>query len=233
LIVSTIMTIQARGEIIILESTAPGLKSGQVLADSARINIPAGKRAQLILPSGRTKTLKGPFSGDVSSLTRSEKSNAGLFKRVMDAVRKSGRDDTGFAAVRRLGGSGGMSGSGPSWTSVPADKSGTYCLAKGAPPLIMRPRNISLKKLTLRNRDSNKAATITWNRGQKSVPWPPALLPADNSHYSFKLAGRAEKELTFRMMPRDELNDENLLRALDQRGCQKQLAAWLRAHLKN
>ena len=226
-------SLTAGAEIIILSSNAPSLKSGQVLADNAALNIPAGKSAQLILPSGKTKTLKGPFNGTVASLSKGKTSDTSLFKKLMSVVKKNGRDDSGYAAVRRVGrpAIGGLKKF--SWTAIPADITGTFCVAEGEQLELLRPRNISVKTLTMRNPDTKKKATVTWNTGQKSTLWPDHLLPKSDSRFAFKLAEANERSIQFKLVAREAQSNEDVLRTLHKRGCQKQLEAWLKERLKN
>lgn len=220
-------------DIIILTSNAPKLKSGQTLPDNASLNIPAGKKVQLILPSGKTKTLKGPFNGNVAAISKGDKSDAGLFKKLMDVVKKSGRDDSGFAAVRRVGRPTSSGQDIFSWTAIPADATGTYCVAEGEQLELLRPRNISIKMLKLHNPDTAQSATITWNTGQKSVLWPDDLLPKDKSRISFQLANLPERSVNFRVVENEARNINEILRTLYKRGCRKQLETWLHTRLKN
>ena len=228
----TMMSIPSHADIIILTSNTPNLKSGQSLGNSATLNIEAGKRVQLILPSGKTKTLKGPFKGTVAALAKGQKSETGLFRKLMDVVKKSSRDDSGYAAVRRIGRPS-LGSYKFSWTSVPADITGTYCVAEGEELSLLRPSNISIKKLKLRNSKTDKAATITWKTGEKSAIWPDNLLPKDNSQMGFKLADLGERPVKFRIVPREAQTNDDVLRTLYRRGCQKQLEAWLRGRMRN
>ena len=58
----------ALAEIEVLESSAPEIAAGAKLADEARVNVPEGASIRvLILSSGSTKTLKGPYEGTVAA----------------------------------------------------------------------------------------------------------------------------------------------------------------------
>jgi len=219
-------------EIIILDSNTSAYKSGQIMSDNSRLKIPSGKTVQLILPSGATKTLKGPFDGNLSSIAKSEGSNSGLFKRLLEVVKKSKKDDTGFGAVRRVGSPSAMALEKFSWTSIPANAKGSFCFAEGEPLNILRPRNLSQDKVTLRDTASNKTATISWNAGKKSANWPDDILPKDKSRFGFKLTDTAERTIMFRMVERGMLDGENILKTLYRRGCEGQLEAWLRQRLR-
>ena len=58
----------ALAEIEVLESSAPEIAAGAKLADEARVKVPDGASIRvLILSSGSTKTLKGPYEGTVGA----------------------------------------------------------------------------------------------------------------------------------------------------------------------
>jgi hypothetical protein len=55
-------------EIEVLESSAPQLSVGAKIADETRVKLPDGTSIRvLILSSGTTKTLKGPYEGTVAA----------------------------------------------------------------------------------------------------------------------------------------------------------------------
>ncbi len=231
LALNLLVVTHAYADIIILSSGAPGLKSGQILKDNSRLKIPAGKSVQLILPSGATKTLKGPFDGNLSKISKGEKSDAGLFKRLVDVVKNNRKDDSGFAAVRRVGRPSAMRPPEFSWTSIPAETTGTFCFAEGEQLILLRPRNLTQNKMTLRHTASDKSVTVSWGEGQKTALWPDRLHPTDKSSYGFLLTDRTERTVNFRMVERAMLGGDDILRTLHRRGCQKQLVTWLRQRL--
>ena len=55
-----------RAEIEVLESSAPGITAGAKLPDEAQVKVPEGASIRvLVLSSGSTKTVKGPYQGTV------------------------------------------------------------------------------------------------------------------------------------------------------------------------
>lgn len=58
----------AVAEIEVLESSAPGITAGAKLPDEAQVKIPEGASIRvLILSSGSTKTVRGPYQGTVGA----------------------------------------------------------------------------------------------------------------------------------------------------------------------
>jgi hypothetical protein len=61
----------------VIESTAPGIKVGSQLADRDSLTIPAGTQIRVVLPSGKTQTIRGPFTGAVADLAKGQPRNDG------------------------------------------------------------------------------------------------------------------------------------------------------------
>ncbi len=58
----------AQAESEVLESSVPGLSTGTKLDDNARVKMPDGATLRvLVLSSGSTKTLKGPYEGTIEA----------------------------------------------------------------------------------------------------------------------------------------------------------------------
>lgn len=56
-------SIASASDIVILDSTAPALEAGALVAEEASVTIPGGASVTVILPSGDTKVIRGPYSG--------------------------------------------------------------------------------------------------------------------------------------------------------------------------
>ncbi|MEJ2124232.1 MAG: hypothetical protein P8Y67_10000 [Alphaproteobacteria bacterium] len=58
----------ALAEMEVLESSAPQISVGDKLADDAQLDLPKGAKLRLLLTTtGETKTLKGPYKGEVAN----------------------------------------------------------------------------------------------------------------------------------------------------------------------
>jgi hypothetical protein len=80
----------AVAEISILESTAPGLNTGARLRDDASVDIPAGKSLRVLLPSGQTKSIKGPFHGRILGADTGKDAAGRAFERAEDIAKTGG-----------------------------------------------------------------------------------------------------------------------------------------------
>ena len=163
-------SVAASADLIVLQSSAPGLKSGSSLSDSANINIPSGKSAVFVLPSGATKTVSGPYSGKASDFTKGQSTNAALLDAVKKYVSTGGADTSGVGAMRSAGPSRSRKRGGFSWTEVPINANGDYCLAKGERLMLARsPGDTRALDVTLIDMQSSTRAKVSFERGKRRL----------------------------------------------------------------
>jgi hypothetical protein len=60
----------AKADVLVIESTAPGLSSGLQIPDTERLSVPRGKYIVIMRPSGETQTISGPYDRLVSEISR-------------------------------------------------------------------------------------------------------------------------------------------------------------------
>jgi hypothetical protein len=60
----------AAADVIVLDPGPTGHKTGTVLPNATRLQIPGGTRMMVVLPSGDTRTISGPHDATVETLTR-------------------------------------------------------------------------------------------------------------------------------------------------------------------
>ena len=86
----------AQAEIEVLESSSPGIAAGTKLSDEAPVNVPQGASIRvLILSSGSTKTVKGPYQGTVGDY----KDNRNWWERITGREKDS---DAPIGATRGM-----------------------------------------------------------------------------------------------------------------------------------
>ncbi len=91
-------TTGAAADAVILDSTAPGLSIGQVIAEGQRLSLPGGASVTLMTRSGQSLTLTGPFDGAVPA-------DAGPGRDgVADMMRNQGVQMRDLGATRTLRG---------------------------------------------------------------------------------------------------------------------------------
>src|SRR4029078_10323617 len=69
ILIMTLMVVSpAAAQIFVMESTVPAIRVGRALEMDATLSVPAGGHLRCVLPSGKTQTVKGPYSGKVADL---------------------------------------------------------------------------------------------------------------------------------------------------------------------
>ena len=86
-----------------IESTVPTIKVGSQLADRDSLMIPAGAQVRVVLPSGKTQTVKGPFTGTVAELAKGQPRNEGVLAWLSDILKTGGATEITPGATRSIG----------------------------------------------------------------------------------------------------------------------------------
>jgi len=66
------LPVTATADILVLDSSVPGIRRGAVLSDSARLKVPAGRSITIMRPAGETQEVAGPYDRLVGELSRGE-----------------------------------------------------------------------------------------------------------------------------------------------------------------
>lgn len=232
-LLSTLLAVSAaQAQVIVLQSTVGQFKAGSTLSKSTQVTIPEGGSMTVVLASGATRTINGPFSGKVSSLSSGGSSNAALFNAVKDYIKTGGSSQKRVGALRSLAPSakprsiGGGAAPKFSWTSVPLTASGDYCVEKGAPLKLERQRAGKPMIVTLVDLQSTRRVQINFGSTDAEVDWP-AELPVRNASYAILTKGRAMKQLRLRLIAPLPQADQTL-QVLHGQRCNIQFGAYLR-----
>jgi hypothetical protein len=216
----------AQAQVYVLESTADGVKVGTAYGLGERITIPAGSSIRAVMPSGKTQTIKGPYSGPVADLAKGQKSNEGVVAWIKNLLQ------TGGSTERVPGATRGMRPGDPpasfSWTVVPAAVDSTFCAEKGAKLQLRRAASPKAERLILINQGTAERAEVEFAAGSTSVAWPAALpLRADATYALVGGENPARRQMKLRVL--DSLpGDEDVLAELAARDCKHQFEAWVK-----
>ena len=222
----------AHAQVIVLQSSVGKYKAGTTLAKSTQIAIPAGGSMTVVLANGATRTINGPFSGKVSTLSKGGSSNAALFNAVKKYIKTGGSSQKKVGALRSLAPRGtSRSPSSPasikfSWTSVPVSASGDYCVQKGTPLTFERARAGKPIEITLVDLQSTRRVQLNFGSADATVDWP-AEMAIRNASYAILAKGRAMKQLRLRLISPLPPADQTL-QVLHGQRCNIQFGAYLR-----
>lgn len=215
----------AAAQVIVLKSSAPGLKRGKVVPNTARIVVPEGTSVTLALPSGAWRELAGPVDMPVTVLTRGTRADPAVFNAIRRYAENQGARR--FASVRSVSPrSGGRARQKFSWRDIPISMQGDYCVEKGAELSLVRGAAGQPQPLTVVNMNSANRVRTQFSAEDTRIPWPSDLTP-ENGSFAILVPRRRMRQIRLRLigpLPAPE----QTLRVLHGQRCQVQFQAYLR-----
>ncbi|MEO1206774.1 MAG: hypothetical protein AAFV45_10615 [Pseudomonadota bacterium] len=215
-------------EALVIGSNVSGVKVGTLLSKAQVVKVGDGQTLRLMLPSGRTKVIKGPASAEVAVLTRNQTRNEKIWKTVLASLKtKGGSSSDRIGAVR------GMSVAPKpvakvatlSFNAVPLNDGGTVCVVQGGDVALVRRGSGTAGDVTVFNAKAGTKAKVSFAAGQARVAWPDDL-PLVDGHYAIIAAGAPMRQVSLRVLD-GVPGDESMLSDLAERGCVAQTAQYL------
>lgn len=216
----------ARADMYVIESTVPNMLVGARLAETETLTIPAGAYVRVVLPSGKTQNIRGPYSGKVSDLTKGVESNENLMELVRKLLQTGGSKETVAGASRSAGIAAGAP-RGFSLMAIPTWVDGKVCVLSGAKIVLARQSTENAERAVLVNAKSFERAQVEWEAGSATAAWPVNLALRADATYQVLVQDREGRDVTVHFM--DKAPDEDdILIVLHKHGCTHQLGAWAR-----
>lgn len=224
----------AHAELVVLSSSTALVKSGAVLPDSASLEVPAGARVRVMLPSGRTQEIKGPAKSKVADISKGEARNEGLWNDVVNVIsRQKKADESVVGAVRSVAPPSGTRGvaaptsakSGFSWRIVPLDPGGDVCVEKGVALELLRTKPGKPLSVVIVNRQDQRRGEATFAVGSATAKWPVSA-GTDVGMYAVSFPDGPPRTIRLRPIAPLPAADETL-RVLHGQRCLAQIEAWL------
>ncbi len=215
----------ALAELIVLQSTAPGLKAGAVLKPDMTVEIPSGKSAVFVMPSGATKTMSGPVKQTVADITKGQSSNVALINAVKKYVVTGGTTSSTIGAMRNVS----PETRGPiafALDSVPITVRGRYCLIRGAPTKLVRSRTDRELAVTIVAMGKGKRGKSSFAAGQSEADWPSGVTVSAGD-FAIAAPGRALRKVTIHLLDQRPADDQ-VLPALFAAKCESQIKAFVK-----
>ena len=216
----------ASAQVIVIQSTADGLKTGTTIGNDQTITIRAGKQAVFVLPSGSTRTVSGPFDGKAADLTKGVKANPSLLAAVKQYVKTGGSNQRAVGAVRSVAPVALARPLPFSWHAVPASADGDYCIEKGAKVSLVRAQASRAQTVTIINLQTKRRSQTAFEANQTSIPWPDDMNLDAGATYAILLQGRPMRRLRLRMIAPIP-SREDTLQVLHGQRCQSQFRAYI------
>ena len=202
-------------ELVVVLSTAPNLKLGQIINAGDPLNLAAGESITLASESGKMTLLKGPHSGPsgiVDDGIREPDLVGALSKLLSGTTSQTIR----LGAMR-----GGDSGPPPNqpWV-VNTGKAGDQCVQEGKRTLLWRSQHAKATILTLKNVDDGSKAVIKWPPLNSTLAWPNKTTRSDGANYQVHLKGvPTRRRFVLHLVPASLLSTARRAVWMEKKGC--------------
>ena len=218
--------LQAQGQIYVLESSVASVKVGTAYGMGDRITIPAGSSIRAVMPSGKTQTIKGPYSGPVADLAKGQNANEGVIAWIKNLLQTGGSTEKTPGATR--------SARAPeprvsfSWTAIPTTADSTVCVEKGAKLQLVRAPSQRADRVIVVDQNNTERGEVEFAAGSETAAWPVQVtLKPDNTYTLLAPDNRPRRHVTLRVL--DSLpGEDDVLAELAARECKHQFDAWVR-----
>ena len=210
------------GQLVVVDSTAPGFVSGQVLDGSEPVELAAGTRITVIAEDGTVKTEEGPFSGrlESSGSAKGGRSVVGSLSRLIGG---------GSAASKTIGA---MRASPrrepPDPWAVDVFRPGIHCAIEGTVPRLWRHNPARAMTLVMKTLPYGAKVATDWPAGVAAIDWPEGLALEDGVAYlARKAKGMTATRVTLRLVPADLPSAAHRVAWMADAGCTRQAKALL------
>ena len=214
----------AAADILIVSSTTPELKPGMQLADSARLDVPAGAKVRVLLPSGATLQINGASSRLVKEITRGEPLVESVWAKAKELLTTGGVDQSRTGAVRSFTPPP-PAVQGFSWTLVGTNASGNVCVERGERLSVERPASRAAD-ITIIDTARNTRAVIGFAGDATKADWPTTLPPSTDTTYQIVAANSGVRQIKLRLIDKAGTSEAAALRTLLDNDCRAQARAW-------
>ena len=209
----------ARADALVLDSSVSALARGSELKDGTRIEVPSGGSVTLLLPTGRTQTIKGPYAGAVRDVAKGEPLDKKLWRKVTELATGEGSDKpVGATRSVRPNVSKSVRPLQFAWNTIPLTAEDVLCLERDAPLELVRTNAMI----------TQRAVIVDPKGGRAEIIWPANLAKVDGGGYDLLLPDLPIRRFTLRLVDKKRTGATETVQTLYEGGCFEQLKLWLR-----
>jgi hypothetical protein len=218
---------QGQGQVYVLESTADTVRPGVAYGLAERITVPAGSSIRAVMPSGKTQTIKGPFSGLAGDLAKGHTANEGVIAWIKNLLQTGGANERTAGATRSARPQQ-QAAARFSWTAIPSAVDSTMCVEKGAKLQLQRASSQQAERFVVLDQATAERGETEFTAGSNTAPWPASLRPrADGEYALLGPDNRPRRQVKLRVL--DALpGEDDVLVELATHECKHQFDAWVR-----
>ncbi len=220
---------QGQARIYVIESTVSTVQVGKEYALTDTIAVPEGASIRAVMPSGKTQTIRGPYTGPFADLAKGQKLNERVFAWIKNFFETGGAQEKTTGAAR--GARPPPSPSAFSWTAVPVSEDNVLCVVKDGALELVRTTSQTAARITVVDIERAQKGEARWAKGSISTAWPSTVRLRSDGTYTLLVPDQEPRELKLRILDRVP-DDEDLLTELAAHGCKHQFDAWMRGRPK-
>jgi hypothetical protein len=219
----------AAAQLYVMESTVAAMRVGSAFDMNATIALPAGSYIRAVLPSGKTQTIKGPYTGTVADLAKGQPINEGVTAWLKNILKTGGATESTTGVTRSIARPPDKPRAAFSWSTIPV-VDGTVCIEKGAKLRLVRVASAKAERVTVVDAGNGQQADVQWEAGSDTADWPAGVAPRADVTYYVLVPDRPRRQITLRVLERLPAEDD-VLSELHRLGCSSQFEAWVRGKL--
>ena len=205
-------------ELVVVASSAPTLKLGQVVNSDTPLDIPDGASVTVVSSSGKTVTLKGPHAGP-AGIGGDKSGDTRLIASLSNLIAGSGKETTSLGVIRSV-----APPAPPTdpWVINIGD-SDDHCVPAKGPAKLWRANGKKARVLMLKNLSDKTKATADWPAGTHTLIWPSRVTLSDGVQYLVRLKNsNTARKLIVHLVPDDFPSGAHRVAWMADKGCQKQ-----------
>ncbi len=204
----------ARADAVVIRSTAPEFKAGQMIASGTAITLPAGAAVTVVGQDGKTVVLTGPFSGPIANDAKSGDTHAvTALSRLLTA---SAADASALGVTRAAPG---IASKDPYAIAAVA---GNHCQVSDRKPTLKRGMALDDAHVTITSAKGEQAI-VDWPAGTVEAEWPANLDLRDKA--TFQILVNTESRpvtITVHLVPAGLAPDALIAAWMADHGCGRQ-----------
>lgn len=203
------------GELVIVASSAPDFKPGQIIKTDAVIQIPAGTSITVVSQAGKSLTLKGPYAGSPAPSVQ-DGGDGRLVSSLSNLLLGPGKEKTSLGAVRA-----GRLPPPPSepW-AINVHRAGHYCFQAAGSVKLWRAETDRNWVFFLKNMVDKTKSVADWPAGTNTLDWPSKVTLGDGVTYMARRKNsRSARRLVLHRVPPDLPSDAHKAAWMAEKGC--------------
>lgn len=216
----------ALADIYVIESSAPAIKAGSQLADADSLAVPAGASVRVLLPSGKTQTVKGPYNGTVADVGKGQLNSTGMIAWLRTFLQTGGANEA-TPGVTRSFSAPAPRATGFSWNTVVTGVDGVLCVPSGQGLQLKRAITTKPDRVMVVDRETSARGEVEWGIGKDTTAWPANVPVRAGATYDILIPDRPKRAVVVRVLPKVP-EEADVLNELHAQGCKTQFEAWLR-----